>query len=111
MKWRAVLQARNGMSRGGQSATNVYSYVEYLFGVAVVATLDWDTPDSYLVDEAHPDRSRWLLKNCVFLRLEAGDTFYKKDKVPATKPPNAFSLFAGTVKRRRLREQQAASGL
>lgn len=102
LNWRAVLQARNTKSRGGQSATNVFSYVQYLYGVAVVATLDWDTPDAYLVDENDPRRSRWLLKNCVFVRLAAGETFYEKDKVPARKPENRFSLFAQTVKRRRI---------
>ena len=81
---------------------NVFSYVQYLYGVAVVATLDWDTPDAYLVDENDPRRSRWLLKNCVFVRLAAGETFYEKDKVPARKPENRFSLFAQTVKRRRI---------
>ena len=30
LSWRAVLQARNAKSRGGQSATNVYAYVQYL---------------------------------------------------------------------------------
>lgn len=102
LKWRAVLQARNAKSRGGQSATNVFSYVQYLYGVAVVATLDLDTPDSYLVDKDSERRSRWLLKNCVFVRLPEGETFYKKDKLPKTKLENRFSLFAQTVKRRRL---------
>eukprot|EP00959_Pyramimonas_sp_CCMP1952_P030028 629809-Pyramimonas_sp.AAC.1 len=48
LRWRAALQARNSKSRGGQSATNVYAYPQYLYGVAVVATVDWDAPDSYL---------------------------------------------------------------
>ena len=29
-KWRAVLQARNAKSKGGQNATNMYSYPQYL---------------------------------------------------------------------------------
>ena len=67
----------------------------------IVVALDWDTPDAYLVDEKDRRCSRWLLKNCVFARLPAGDTFYEKDKVPAQKPENRFSLFAQTIKRRR----------
>ena len=45
--WRAVLQARNAKSKGGQSATNVYSYTQYLFGVPVVATVDLDAADAF----------------------------------------------------------------
>ena len=102
LKWRAVLQARNAKSRGGQSATNVFSYVQYLYGVAVVATLDLDAPDAYLVDVDSERRSRWLLKNCVFVRLPEGETFFEQDQVPTCKLENRFSLFAQTVKRRRL---------
>ena len=46
----------------------MYSYVQYLFGVPVVATVDLDAPDSYLVDPTHRKRSKWLCKNCVFVR-------------------------------------------
>ena len=35
----------------GQSATNIYAYAQYLYGVAIVATVDTDAPDSYLVEE------------------------------------------------------------
>ena len=85
LSWRAILQARNAKSRGGQSKTNVYSYVQYLFGVAIAATVDLDAPDGYLVDSASEFQSKWLLKNCVFVRLQAGDTFYDKQKLPTTK--------------------------
>ena len=51
LAWRAVLQARNTLSKGGQSATNIYAYAQYLYGVAIVATVDTDAPDSYLVEE------------------------------------------------------------
>ena len=108
LRWRAVLQARNTKSRGGQSATNVHAYPQYLYGVAVVATVDWDAPDSYLVDENSPWRSRWLCKNAVFVRLAEGEAFYDKTRVPTERAPNAFSLFAQTVRRRRLAEQQRA---
>ena len=96
-----MLQARNAKSRGGQSATNVFSYVQYLYGVAVVATLDLDTPDAHLVDEADARRSRWLLKNCVIVRLPSGEAFYDTLRVPKLQLDNRFSLFADTVKRRR----------
>ena len=51
LAWRAVLQARNTLSKGGQSATNIYAYAQYLYGVAIVATVDADAPDYYLVEE------------------------------------------------------------
>ncbi|CAK0881684.1 unnamed protein product [Prorocentrum cordatum] len=101
LRWRAVLHARNTKSRGGQSATNVHAYPQNLYGVAVVATVDWDAPNSYLVDENSPWRSRWLCKNAIFVRLAEGEAFYDKTRVPTERVPNAFSLFAQTVKRRR----------
>ena len=101
--WRALLQARNAKSRGGQSATNMYSYVQYLYGVPIVATLDLDTPDKHYVDPASDRRSRWLLKNCVFVSLPAGETFFKARVGPKPEIENTFSLFAKTVKRRRAR--------
>ena len=104
LSWRAILQARNAKSRGGQSATNVYSYVQYLFGVAVVATIDLDAPDAYLADAQQEGHSKWLLKNCVFVRLPAGATFYNSAALPKLKLDNKFSLFAGTVKRRRTQQ-------
>ena len=101
LHWRAVLQARNAKSRGGQSATNVYSYVQYLYGVPVVATIDLDAPDAYLVDKESPWRSKWLLKNTTRLSLPAGEAFYNTAAVPTEKLENRFSLFAQTWKRRR----------
>ena len=62
LSWRAVLQARNAKTRGGQSATNLYAYTQYLFGVAIAVTVDLDAPDAYLVDPTHRDRSKWLCK-------------------------------------------------
>ena len=102
LRWRAVLQARNAKSSGGQSATNMFAYVQYLFGVAVVATIDLDAPDAYLVQAGSPKCSNWLLKNCVILRLPAGEAFYDRGAVPHVVVENAFSRFADTVKRRRL---------
>lgn len=101
LRWRALLQARNAKSRGGQSKTNVYSYVQYLFGVPFVATVDLDAPDAYLVDPKNDKCSKWLLKNCVFVRLPAGEAFYDKAALPSRQLKNNFSLFALTVKRRR----------
>ena len=45
-------------------------------GVAVVATIDFDALDSYLVDAGHAESSNWLLQNSVIARLPAGDAFY-----------------------------------
>jgi len=102
LSWRAVLQARNAKSKGGQSATNLYSYAQYLFGVPVAVTVDLDAPDAFLADAGHEKASKWLLKNCVFVRLPAGQVFYDKAKLPKLKLENRFSLYAETVKRRRL---------
>lgn len=107
LKWRAVLQARNAKSKGGQSATNMYSYTQYLFSVAVVVTVDLDAPDGYLVDAENADRSKWLVKNTVLVPLERGETFYDAAKKPKRKLENTFSLFAKTVKRRRQQAPEA----
>ena len=99
--WRAVLQGRNAKSKGGQSATNLYSYVQYMYGVPVIATVDLDAPDRYLVDPQHKDRSNWLCKNVRVLALPRGEKFFDEAQVPTSKVENTFSLFAQTVKRRR----------
>ena len=102
LSWRALLQARNAKTRGGQSATNVYAYTQYLFGVAIAVTVDLDAPDAHLTDRSNRKRSKWLCKNCVLVELPAGEAFYRKDKVPTRNIENKYSLFAQTVKRRRL---------
>ena len=109
--WRAILQARNAKSKGGQSGTNMYAYTQYLFGVAIVATVDLDAPDAFLVDDQNPEHSKWLVKNCVIVHLPAGETYYQK--VEPVNVPNKFSLFAETVKRRRTGngEQTSSSAL
>ena len=61
-KLRAVLQARNAKFKGGTSATNMYAWSKYLYGVPFVATVDFDAPDAYLVDENSQWQSRWLMK-------------------------------------------------
>ena len=75
-------------------------YAQYLFGVPVVATIDLDAPDGYLVNPKSPKKSRWLTKNCVIIRLGAGQCFYKVDQQPAEKRINKYSLFAATVRKR-----------
>lgn len=104
LRWRALLQARNAKSRGGQSATNIHSYIQYLYGVPIVATVDLDAPDKYYIDPESEWRSRWLLKNCVFVSLPTGETFFEQRIGPKPKIDNTFSLFAQTVKRRRAGE-------
>ena len=101
LSWRALLQARNAKTRGGQSATNVYAYTQYLFGVAIAVTVDLDAPDAHLVNLSRRDRSKWLCKNCVFVKLPAGGTVYDQSRVPTETVKNKYSLFAQTVKRRR----------
>ena len=103
-KWRAILQARNVESKGGKSSTGMYSYTQYLFAMPVVVTVDVDTPDAHLVEEGHARASNWLLTNCIFVRLERGDTFYIKSQRPNVVIPNTFSRFAETVRLRRAAE-------
>ena len=100
-RWRAVLQARNAKSKGGKSATNIHAYVQYLYAMPVVATVDMDAPDSHLVEEGNPNASRWLLRNLVVLSLSPGETFYTKPPTPPPSIPNTFSLFAETLRKRR----------
>ena len=95
------VQARNAKSKGGQSATNCHAYGQYLFSVPVVATVDLDAPDAYLVDPGSKWQSRWLLANTTVLRLPPGEKFYEESQVPRGVVPNEFPLFAQTVKRRR----------
>ena len=120
-KWRAVLQARNSVSKGGQSATNIYAYAQYLYGVPICATIDLDTPDKHLVqmhvpeEEAkgkgkgkslvlNPNRSRWLLGNTVRVELVPGEKFWDTTGPPHPPPDNTFSLFAQNLRRRRRAE-------
>ena len=42
LKWRALLQARNTLTKGGQSATQMYAYSQYWFMVPIVVTVDFD---------------------------------------------------------------------
>ena len=103
LKWRALLQARNAKSKGGQSPTNAFAYLQYLYGIPVVATVDLDAPDKHLVDAGHAKKSRWLLKNCVIIKLADGEKFYEESG-PRKVIPNKYSLFAETVRKRRAEE-------
>ena len=75
IKWRALLQARNTLTKGGQFATQMYAYSQYLFMTPIVATVDFNAKDAYLMDATSSRRSKWLLGNTVCLRLEPGRTF------------------------------------
>ena len=101
LKWRAVLQARNAKSKGGQSATNMFSYPQYLYGVPIVLTIDLDAADAHLADPEDANRSRWLCRNCEVVRLSEGEAFYEKDLVPSERVTNNVSLFARTLAKRR----------
>ena len=59
---------------------------------------------SCLADPNSNSRSKWLLKNCVFVHLAAGSTFYDSARLPKRKVRNRFSLFAETVKKCRQAE-------
>lgn len=86
---------------GGQSATNVHAWIQYIYGVPIVATIDLDAPDSHLVQADHEQRSRWLCRNCDILRLSPGEAFYCKESAPKAKLTNTYSLFAQTLQKRR----------
>ncbi len=49
----------------------MYAYAVYMYGVPMVATVDFDAPDQALIQEGG---SRWLRQNAVYLRLEEGET-------------------------------------
>ncbi len=57
--------------------TQMYAYSQYLFMVPIVVTADFDAKDDYRVDKKSPRRSKWLLRNAVYLRLEAGQALYE----------------------------------
>jgi len=103
LKWRALLHARNTLTKGGQSATQMYAYSQYLFMVPIVVTVDFDAKDDYLVNAGHARRSKWLLRNAVYLRLQAGQAFYEAG--PEVVGPEADTLFA-----RQLRGRGQAAG-
>ena len=103
LKWRALLQARNTLTKGGQSATQMHACSQYLFMVPPVVAVDFDAKDDHLVNEGHPRRSKWLLRNAVYLRLEAGQAFYEAG--PEIVGPEADTLFA-----RQLRARGQAGG-
>ena len=103
LKWRALPQARNTLTKGGQSATQMYAYSQYLFTVPIVVTVDFGAKDGYLMDAKNARRSKWLLRNAVYLRLEAGRAFYEAG--PEVVGPEADTLFA-----RQLRARGQAGG-
>ena len=126
-KWRAVLQARNSVSKGGQSATNIYAYAQYLYGVPICATIDLDAPDKYLVQlyvpvedkgsgkgkskdlVLNPRRSRWLLGNTVRIELGTGEKFWDASGPDRLPQNNTFSIFAQSLRRRRRTEAGEAA--
>ena len=54
-------------------------------------------------------QSRWLLRNTVRVCLPPGETFYDRRAHDRPALPNNYSLFAGTVRRRRARELSGES--
>jgi len=101
LRWRAKLQGRNAVNKGGQTPSGMYSYPQHLFGVPIVATIDLDAPDKYLVDPQDARCSNWLVTNLQILRLAPGEAFFDRTETEAVHAPNTFSLFAETVKKRR----------
>ena len=82
----------------------MYAYAVYLYGLPILATVDFDAADEGLIRKpAGQGGSQWLRKNAVYLRLEPGQAFFEEG--PAPHP----SLFARRW-RKRLQEQAAAEG-
>ena len=81
----------------------MYAYSQYLFMVPIVVTVDFDAKDDYLLNGNHARKSKWLLGNAVYLRLEAGQAFYEAG--PEIVGPEADTLFA-----RQLRARGQAGG-
>ena len=79
----------------------MYAYTQYLFGVALVATVDLDAPGAHLINSEHEAHSTWLVKNTVRVELPRGETFFDAGRRSRRRVPNQFSRFALTVKRRR----------
>ena len=102
--WRALLQARNTKTKGGQSATQMYAYAQYLFMIPIIATVDFDAKDEDLVQEGHPKRSKWLMQNAVVVRLGEGEAFYMPQG-EVVGPP-ADTLFARHLNARRQPEAE-----
>ena len=73
----------------------MYAYAVYIYGVPIVATVDFDAPDQALIQEGG---SRWLRQNAVYLRLEEGETFFEEGLPPTL--PAATSLFARRLRQR-----------
>ena len=97
--WRAVLQARNTRTKGGQSGTQMYAYSQYIFMVPIVATVDFDAKDAHLVEAGNELGSKWLQQNTILVRLDEGSTFY--EEAEAREGPDADTLFAKNLRARR----------
>ena len=76
----------------------MYAYSQYLFMVPIVVTADFGAKDQHLVEAQHPKRSKWLLRNAVYLRLQAGGAFCEAG--PEVEGPEADTLFARQLRAR-----------
>ena len=90
-------QARQ--AKGGQSATQMYAYSQYIYTVPIVVAVDFDAWDAHLVEPGHAEGSKWLQQNAVVARLEEGSTFYEPG--PERLGPPSDSLFAQNLRARR----------
>ena len=64
-----------------------------------IATVGFDAKDHLLVQEGHPERSKWLMQNAVVVRLVEGEAFYVP-QLEVVGPP-ADTLFARHLNARR----------
>ena len=64
-----------------------------------IATVGFDAKDHHLLQEGHPERSKWLMQNAVVVRLVEGEAFYVP-QLEVVGPP-ADTLFARHLNARR----------
>ena len=101
---RALLQARDTKTKGGQSATQMYAKAQYLLMTPIIAMVDFEAQGQHLVREGHPKRLKWLMQNAVVVRLGEGEAFYMPQG-EVVGPP-AHTLFARHLNARRQPEAE-----
>ena len=96
---RALLQARDTTTKGGQSATQMYANAQYLLMAPIIAMVDFEAQGHHLVREGHPKRLKWLMQNAVVVRLVEAKAFYLPQTEVGGPPSN--TLFVRHLSSRR----------
>ena len=69
-----------------------------------IATVGFDAKDHHLVQEEHPERSKWLMQDTLVVRLVEGKAFYVPQ--PEVVGPPADTLFERHLNARRQPEAE-----